>query len=245
MDAIVKMAKRTPSYPRPRYILGISESQALNRDMVDKGADGFIKKQMLHGWDQWPKQWPEAHNATERVLPRNTQAFKEAKEAARRNYEQYLRELQASGEMEQYNDILGYRDFIRDHYDAEAVDAFEATYEKEKIFYDFLGFDRDITEADGKKAQAVEARIFGRKKRIYANQTLEDLKEDDQIDDSTPQAALRQLEEKLQSLENPEEDAQSQEEKLRRREEEEERVQRIKEKDERKKEKEEAEKYYP
>eukprot|EP00466_Bigelowiella_natans_P007435 jgi/Bigna1/143670/aug1.80_g18378 len=124
--------------------------------------------------------------------------------------------------------IQGYRDFIRDHYDAEAVDAFEATYEKEKIFYDFLGFDRDITEADGKKAQAVE-----------------DLKEDDQIDDSTPQAALRQLEEKLQSLENPEEDAQSQEEKLRRREEEEERVQRIKEKDERKKEKEEAEKYYP
>lgn len=54
---------------RPKYILGIADAPYLNRLIMEAGADGYIKKKMVHGWELWPRvSWPEVLNVTERTF---------------------------------------------------------------------------------------------------------------------------------------------------------------------------------
>jgi len=246
LSAITNRAKKT-KFKRPKYIIGIAEAQFLNREIMEQGADGFIKKQMLHGWDQWPKEWPAGFNTSERVLTTETSEYSEANEKGKERFRKYLKEIKETGELDQFDDILGFKDFILNPKHEEAMSGVRGgVFEREKIFYDFLGYGVNATHRNGTVIEEpVEGHFYGPKRRILPNGTSELVKEDKALSARTPQEALANLEKKLFGDDREKSDEEIDEEMRRRAEEEEEKIRRKKEQEEKEREKEEQYKYYP
>ena len=98
---------------RPAYILGISDSSIANRQLMGIGADGFIKVGMLHGWDQWPKKWPEPLDALKRTRFMDTPEYFKMKDENKKAFLAWLKELDESGELDEYRDpVYGSTDLI-------------------------------------------------------------------------------------------------------------------------------------
>jgi len=147
---LVQQARKF-KYKRPQYILGISESSYGNRLLMSEGADGYIKKTVLYGWDKWPKIKGSIPKTVQmNKLPKYNELpeYIEEKEKTLDQYLRHLESLQSSGTLDLYRSERGFQHFFVNTTNFEKMDGIPYL-EAEKIFYDFIGADEPATYPNG------------------------------------------------------------------------------------------------
>jgi len=116
LQALTNMARRK-GYKRPKYIIGLDDTQSGLREMMSHGADGYIKINWLHGWHQWPRIDPEPYIVTNKTTDNfAVEPFKSMRQMAYGRVRLKLERMLAEGKLDPYrNDVSGFQNFVIDY----------------------------------------------------------------------------------------------------------------------------------
>uniref|UniRef100_A0A7S0DN95 Uncharacterized protein n=1 Tax=Amorphochlora amoebiformis TaxID=1561963 RepID=A0A7S0DN95_9EUKA len=170
MNALMRAAKRH-GYKRPQYILGIGDVALDNRLLIANGADGYIKKSVLYGWEQWPKlDFPITTLTKNRTKYGQTKEYASLIKEQKESFLAFVKGMEESGELEPFRDVLGFQ-YLRNHPQIKNITRHVPLLDLENTYYDYIGIHRIPTYPNGSTiSEPEDIEGFG---RFYANGTVD------------------------------------------------------------------------